>query len=78
MISEFNADLEENRVMTTRQNRRLSEVAVTPTFRTIDGMSIRFVESEARDSDALLLSPWPESVFAYEATCRDWRKPHTW
>src|SRR5262249_49420881 len=39
-----------------------------PTFRTIDGVSIRVVESDPRETDALLLSPWPESVFAYEAT----------
>jgi pimeloyl-ACP methyl ester carboxylesterase len=32
----------------------------------IDGLSIRFVESEQRSADALLLSPWPESVLAYE------------
>jgi pimeloyl-ACP methyl ester carboxylesterase len=31
-------------------------------------VSIRFVESDPEDSDALLLSPWPESVFAYEPT----------
>ena len=36
------------------------------TFRTIDGVSVRFVESEPRAADALLLSPWPETVFAYE------------
>ena len=35
-------------------------------FRTIDGLSIRFAESEARDDHALLLSPWPESLFAFE------------
>jgi pimeloyl-ACP methyl ester carboxylesterase len=35
-------------------------------FRTIDGLSIRFAESEERDQHALLLSPWPESVFAFE------------
>jgi pimeloyl-ACP methyl ester carboxylesterase len=35
-------------------------------FRRIDGLSIRFVESGPADADALLLSPWPESVFAYE------------
>ena len=36
-------------------------------FRTIDGLSIRFAESEDRgDDDALLLSPWPESLFAFE------------
>lgn len=53
--------------MTHRPVQPLSEIAVKPTFRTIDGVSIRFAESEPRDSDALLLSPWPESVFAYES-----------
>ena len=52
--------------MTDRSVRSLSEVAPEPTFRTIDGVSIRFVESDRRDTDALLFSPWPESVFAYE------------
>ena len=37
-------------------------------FRTIDGLSIRFAESEDRDDDALLLSPWPESLLAFEPT----------
>src|SRR5262245_33392155 len=53
--------------MTTRQQQGLSEIASKPAFQTIDGLSIRFVESDRRDADALLLSPWPESVFAYEA-----------
>jgi pimeloyl-ACP methyl ester carboxylesterase len=53
--------------MTTHeQNQRLSEIAAKPAFRTIEGVSIRFVESDRRDSDALLLSPWPESILAYE------------
>jgi len=53
--------------MTThQQNQRLDEIAAKPTFRTIDGLSIRFAESERRETDALLFSPWPESVFAYE------------
>jgi hypothetical protein len=43
----------------------LNQLAAKPTFRTIDGLSIRFVESERRSADALLLSPWPESVLAY-------------
>jgi len=34
-------------------------------FRTIDGLSIRFAESEDRNDHALLLSPWPESLFAF-------------
>jgi pimeloyl-ACP methyl ester carboxylesterase len=52
--------------MTHRAAQPLSEIAAKPTFRTIDGVSIRFVESDRRDADALLLSPWPESVFCYE------------
>jgi pimeloyl-ACP methyl ester carboxylesterase len=52
--------------MTHRAAQSLSEIAAKPTFRTIDGVSIRFVESDSRDADALLLSPWPESVFCYE------------
>jgi len=34
--------------------------------RTIDGLSIRYAESEPRDTHALLLSPWPESLLAFE------------
>src|SRR5262249_32440679 len=52
---------------TSQQSQRLSEVAAKPTFRVIDGISIRFAESDPGGTDALLLSPWPESVFAYEA-----------
>ncbi len=35
-------------------------------FRTIDGLSIRFAESEDRSDHALLLNPWPESLLAFE------------
>jgi pimeloyl-ACP methyl ester carboxylesterase len=41
---------------------------IQPHFRTIDGLSIRYAESEGRDDHALLLSPWPESLFAFEPT----------
>jgi pimeloyl-ACP methyl ester carboxylesterase len=38
-------------------------------FRTIDGLSIRYAESPDQRSDhALLLSPWPESLLAFEPT----------
>jgi pimeloyl-ACP methyl ester carboxylesterase len=37
-------------------------------FRTIDGLAIRYAESEDRDDHALLLSPWPESLYAFEPT----------
>ena len=42
--------------------------AIQTRFRTIDGLSIRFAESAGRDEDALLLSPWPESLYAFEPT----------
>ena len=54
--------------MTERTAGPFREIASKPTFRTIDGLSIRFVESDRREADALLFSPWPESVFAYEPT----------
>jgi pimeloyl-ACP methyl ester carboxylesterase len=41
---------------------------IQPQFRTIDGLSIRVAQSEQRDDHALLLSPWPESLFAFEPT----------
>ena len=42
--------------------------SIQPQFRTIDGLAIRFAESGERDDHALLLSPWPESLFAFEPT----------
>jgi pimeloyl-ACP methyl ester carboxylesterase len=45
-----------------------SDELIQPRFRTIDGLSIRFAQSEDRDDHALLLSPWPESLFAFEPT----------
>jgi pimeloyl-ACP methyl ester carboxylesterase len=35
-------------------------------FRVIDGLTVRFAESADRDDHALLLSPWPESLLAFE------------
>jgi pimeloyl-ACP methyl ester carboxylesterase len=35
-------------------------------IRKIDGLSIRYAESEPRDISAILLSPWPESLFTFE------------
>jgi len=37
-------------------------------FRVIDGLSVRFAQSEDRDDHALLLNPWPESLLAFEPT----------
>jgi pimeloyl-ACP methyl ester carboxylesterase len=41
---------------------------IQPKTRTIDGLSIRYAESESRDDHAILISPWPESLFAYDQT----------
>ena len=35
-------------------------------FRVIDGLTVRFAESADRADHALLLSPWPESLLAFE------------
>jgi pimeloyl-ACP methyl ester carboxylesterase len=45
-----------------------SNGSIQTQFRTIDGLSIRFAESDDRDDHALLLSPWPESLLAFEPT----------
>jgi pimeloyl-ACP methyl ester carboxylesterase len=38
-------------------------------FRVIDGLAVRFAVSHGRgDNEALLLSPWPESLLAFEPT----------
>src|SRR5215469_12539208 len=42
--------------------------SIQPRVRTIDGLSIRYAESELRDQHALLLSPWLESIYSYEPT----------
>ena len=45
-----------------------SNTPIAMRFRTIDGLTIRFAESADRDDHALLLSPWPESLLAFEPT----------
>jgi len=44
------------------------QVSIRTKYRTIDGLTIRYAESEERDAHALLLCPWPESLFAFEPT----------
>lgn len=39
---------------------------IRPQFTSVDGLSIRFAESGNGRQPAILLSPWPESVFAFE------------
>jgi pimeloyl-ACP methyl ester carboxylesterase len=42
--------------------------SIQPQFRTVDGLSIRYAESEdpGRGVHALLFNPWPESLYAFE------------
>src|SRR5262249_7655952 len=40
--------------------------AITPQFRTIDGLRIRYADSGGSQEPAVLLtSPWPESLYAF-------------
>ncbi|MEV7010675.1 alpha/beta hydrolase [Streptosporangium sp. NPDC051022] len=39
---------------------------ISPKTVTMDGLTIRYAESEPRGTHALLLSPWPESLYAFE------------
>ena len=40
--------------------------SITPQFRTLDGLSIRYADSGgAHDATLLLTSPWPESIYAF-------------
>jgi pimeloyl-ACP methyl ester carboxylesterase len=48
----------------------MSSQLIQTQVRTIDGLFIRYAESEPRDNHALLLSPWPESIYCYEPTWR--------
>ena len=44
-----------------------SDSTIRTQTRTIDGLSIRYAESAGDcDADALLLSPWPESLYCFE------------
>lgn len=42
------------------------ETGIIPRFTTIDGVRIRYAESGPAAVDAILLSPWPETVYAFD------------
>jgi len=46
------------------------EHAIQMQSRVIDGLTVRFAQSENRDDHALLLSPWPESLLAWPVWTR--------
>ena len=39
-----------------------------PRHRLVDGLSVRYAWSEPAEEHALLLCPWPESLYAYAPT----------
>lgn len=39
--------------------------AMRPIFTTIDGLSVRYADSGTSGEDAILFSPWPESIYAF-------------
>jgi pimeloyl-ACP methyl ester carboxylesterase len=43
----------------------ISTAPITPQFRTIDGLRIRYADSGGSESIVLLTSPWPESLYAF-------------
>ncbi|MEV4756033.1 alpha/beta hydrolase [Micromonospora sp. NPDC049559] len=45
-----------------------SSTPIRPRTRLVDGVPVRYAESEERGDSALLLSPWPESLYAFEPT----------
>ena len=45
-----------------------SSDSIQTDVRIIDGLSVRFAESEERETHALMLTPWPESLLAFEPT----------
>jgi pimeloyl-ACP methyl ester carboxylesterase len=42
--------------------------AIEPRTRNVEGLEIRYAESAPAEESALLLCPWPESLFAYSPT----------
>ena len=43
-----------------------ADSSIYPQVKKIDGLSIRYAESEPREVSAILLSPWPESLYTFE------------
>lgn len=39
---------------------------IQPAYTTIDGLSVRYADSATAGDDAILLSPWPESIYAFD------------
>ena len=62
--------------MTDRPTRPLSQLATEPTFRTIDGVAIRFVESDREMRTRCCSVRGPRVCRPTKQYGRDWRKRH--
>src|SRR6266481_7994128 len=61
-LLESNATLSLRELIMATQNVSLIKTKT----RIIDGLSIRYAESPLREVSAILLSPWPESLYTFE------------
>ena len=44
----------------------IGSALIHPKTITVDGLSVRYAEGGQDGPDAILMSPWPESVYAFE------------
>jgi pimeloyl-ACP methyl ester carboxylesterase len=51
------------------REKAVTMTEIQPRFRSIDGLSVRYATSDENGGgrEALLLSPWPESLYSYDA-----------
>jgi hypothetical protein len=61
-----------------QRNRRLSEIARKPTFRMIDGLSIRFAESGPGPQTLYCSVRGPRAYLRTNPRGRGWQRRHIW
>ena len=55
-----------NQAKTNNRKALGKNALIHPKTITVDGLSVRYAEGGKDGPDAILMSPWPESVFAFE------------
>ena len=58
--------MEKHNPTTHHIDRNIHERPDSPEKTTVDGLSVRYAEGGQDGPDAILMSPWPESVYAFE------------
>src|SRR5262245_14863000 len=64
----------EGRGWSLSRQRSVRSALIRPKTITVDGLSVRYAEGGRGGPDAILMSPWPESVYAFEPA---WPRPAT-